>query len=101
MSLEGVELSKKFKLRTDLFHHTHEVWGPCSYKNTPLWRRGLRVLESYCGFPPFIPHFSPLRPSLACHNREKTREERAGHALSLVPRDLYNTNEAIRTSYSK
>ena len=53
MSLEVVKFSKKFKLRTDLFHHTHEVWGPCSYKNTPLRRRGPRVLESSCGFPLF------------------------------------------------
>ena len=36
MSLEGMKISKKFKLRTDLFHHTHEVWGLCSYKNTPF-----------------------------------------------------------------
>ena len=68
MSLEGVELSKKFKLRTDFFHHTHEVWGPCSYKNTPFSRRGLRVLESYCVFLLFRPRFSPLRPNLACHD---------------------------------
>ena len=57
MSLEGVKFSKKIKLRTDLFHHTHEVGGPCSYKNTPLRRRGPRVLESYCGFPLFGPIF--------------------------------------------
>ena len=60
MSLEGVKVSKKFKLRTDLFHHTHKVWGPCSCKNTPLRRRGPRVLESYRGFPLFQPHFSTL-----------------------------------------
>ena len=60
MSLEGVKFSKEIKLRTDLFHHTHEVGGPCSYKNTPLRRRGPRVLESYCGFPLFRPHFSTL-----------------------------------------
>ena len=53
MSLEGVQNSTKLKLRADLFHHTHEVWGPCSYKNTPLRGRGPRVLESYCGFPIF------------------------------------------------
>ena len=50
MSLEGVKFSKKHKLRTDLFHHTHEVWGPCSVKSTPLWGRGPRVLESYARF---------------------------------------------------
>ena len=60
MSLEGVKFSKKHKLRTDLFHHTHEVWGPCSVKSTPLWRRGPRVLESYCGFPILRSHFSTL-----------------------------------------
>ena len=60
MSLEGMKFSKKFKLRTDLFHHTHEVWGPCSYKNIPLRRRGPRVLESYCNFQLFQPHFSTL-----------------------------------------
>ena len=53
MSLEGVKISKNIKLRADLFHHTHEVWGPCSYENTPLSGRGPRVLESYCGFPIF------------------------------------------------
>ena len=56
-SLEGMKFSKKFKLRTDLFHHTHEVWGPCSYKNIPLRRRGPRVLESYCSFQLFNPIF--------------------------------------------
>ena len=60
MSLEGVKFSKRHKLRTDLFHHTHEVWGPCSVKSTPLWRRGPRVLESYCGFPILRSHFSTL-----------------------------------------
>ena len=60
MSLEGVKFSKRFKLPTDLFHHTHEVWGPCSYKNTPLRRHGPRVLASYCGLPLFRPHFSTL-----------------------------------------
>ena len=53
MTLEGVKISKKLKLRADLFHHTHEVWGPCSYENTPLRGRALRVLDSYCGFPIF------------------------------------------------
>ena len=53
MTLEGVKISKKIKLRADLFHHTHEVWGPCSYENTPLRGRALRVLDSYCGFPIF------------------------------------------------
>ena len=61
MSLEGVKFSKRFKLPTDLFHHTHEVWGPCSYKNTSLRRHGPRVLASYCGLPLFRPHFSTLR----------------------------------------
>ena len=61
MSLEGVKFSKRFKLPTDLFHHTHEVWGPCGYKNTPLRRHGPRVLASYCGLPLFRPHFSTLR----------------------------------------
>ena len=56
----GYEISKIFKLRTDLFHHTHEVWGPRSYKNIPLRRRGPRVLESYCNFQLFQPHFSTL-----------------------------------------
>ena len=60
MSLEGVKLLKQFTLRTDLFHHTHEVWGPCSYKNIPLRRRGPRVLESYCSFQLFQLHFSTL-----------------------------------------
>ena len=60
MSLEGVKFSKRLKLPTDLFHHTHEVWGPCSYKNTPLRRHGPRVLASYCGLPLFRPHFSTL-----------------------------------------
>jgi len=60
MSLEGVKFSKRFKLPTDLFHHTHEVWGPCSYKNTPLRRHGPRVLASYSGLPLFRPHFSTL-----------------------------------------
>ena len=59
-SLEGVKFSKRFKLPTDLFHHTHEVWGPCSYKNTPLRRRGPRVLASYCGLSIFRLHFSTL-----------------------------------------
>ena len=111
MSLEGVKFSKKIKLRTDLFHHTHEVGGPCSYKNTPLRRRGPRVLESYCGFPLFGPHFSTLghfhttirlqrqapktpknsqKSVKSSHYGEKTREERAGHALSLV---LYNQRD--------
>ena len=53
MSLEGVKISKNVTLRADLFHHTHEVWGPCRYYNTPLRGRGPRVLESYCGFPIF------------------------------------------------
>ena len=60
MSLEGVKISKKLKLRADLFHHTHEVWGPCSYENTPLRRRGPRVLASYCGLSIFRLHFSTL-----------------------------------------
>ena len=108
MSLEGVKFSKQIKLRTDLFHHTHEVGGPCSYKNTPLRRRGPRVLESYCGFPLFGPHFStlghfhttirlqrqapktPKNHVKSSQYGEKTREERAGHALSLV---LYNINK--------
>ena len=71
--MERVNFSKQFKLRTDLFHHTHEVWGPCKYKNTPL--RGLagRVLASYCGFVLFavklcheyvakLSHAQPLNP---------------------------------------
>ena len=60
MSSEGVKFSKRLKLPTDLVHHTHEVWGPCSYKNTPLRRRGPRVLASYCGFSIFRLHFSTL-----------------------------------------
>ena len=56
----GYEISKIFKLRTDLFHHTHEVWGPRSYKNIPLRRRAPRVLESYYNFQLFQPHFSTL-----------------------------------------
>ena len=72
MSLEGVKFSKRFKLPTDLFHHTHEVWGPCSYKNTPLRRHGPRVLASYCGLPLFRPHFrlcaTLTRPFWSQHN---------------------------------
>ena len=60
MSSEGVKFSKRLKLPTDLVHHTHEVWGPCSYKNTPLRRRGPRVLASYCGLSIFRLHFSTL-----------------------------------------
>jgi len=60
MSSDGVKFSKRRKLPTDLVHHTHEVWGPCSYKNTPLRRRGPRVLASYCGFSIFRLHFSTL-----------------------------------------
>ena len=60
MSSEGVKFSKRLKLPTDLVHHTHEVWGPCSYKNTPLRRRGPRVLASYCGFSIVRLHFSTL-----------------------------------------
>ena len=128
MSLEGMKFSKKFKLRTDLFHHTHEVWGPCSYKNIPSRRRGPRVLDCYCGFHLFQRHFSTLghfhptirlqRQAPKTHQndtktlslaitgkrlvrsalarklpkvvREKPREERAGHALRLVPREQYN-----------
>ena len=50
----GWNSRKKIKLRADPFHHTHEVWGPCNYKNTSL--RGLagRVLASYWYF-----HFWP------------------------------------------
>ena len=60
MSSDGVKFSKRRKLPTDLVHHTHEVWGPCSYKNAPLRRRGPRVLASYCGFSIFRLHFSTL-----------------------------------------
>ena len=60
MSSEGVKFSKRLKLPTDLVHHTHEVWGSCSYKNTPLRRRGPRVLASYCGRSIFRLHFSTL-----------------------------------------
>ena len=47
MSLEGVKLSGKLKLRTDLFHHTHEVWGPCSYKSPRVWALYASVRGSY------------------------------------------------------
>ena len=60
MSSDGVKFSKRRNLPTDLVHHTHEVWGPCSYKNSPLRRRGPRVLASYCGFSIFRLHFSTL-----------------------------------------
>ena len=56
----GVKFSKRLKLPTDLVHHTHEVRGPCSYENTPLRRRGPRVLASYCGLWIFRLHFSTL-----------------------------------------
>ena len=60
MSSEGVKFSTRLKLPTDLVHHTHEVWGSCSYKNTPLRRRGPRVLASYGGLSISRLHFSTL-----------------------------------------
>ena len=75
MSLEGVKFSKRFKLPTDLFHHTHEVWGPCSYKNTSLRRHGPRVLASYCGLPLFWPPFFDFAPLWHDHS---------GHNIILV-----------------
>ena len=75
MSSEGVKFSKRLKLPTDLVHHTHEVWGSCSYKNTPLRRRGPRVLASYCGRSIFRLHFSTLGHSymtILATKREQT-----------------------------
>ena len=62
MSFEGVKISTMFKLRADFFHHTHEVWGPCGYRNAPLRVLARRVLPSYRDFLIFAPNFGPPSP---------------------------------------
>ena len=68
MNLEGAKMETISKLRADSFHHTHEVSGPCTYKNTPLRELVGRVRQSSGGF---VVLFAPFPGEMWSNRGEK------------------------------